>query len=252
MNTMVFQLIALDMDGTLIGTDRDISPNNRRWIESAQQAGVRVVLATGRPVREVLPYAEQLHLRSPLIINNGSEIWETPSSLYQRHVIAPELIERIFAELSKYGNEVGFWAHTVSGRIDSASTLSDIRSVQWLQFGIKSANLDHLHRIREELTSWGELEISNSHSTNIECNPYGISKASGLEQVCSMLHISMTDTIAVGDSLNDIRMIRAAGLGVAMGNAQDAVKHAADVVAPSNVEDGVSWVIKNYLLPEDE
>lgn len=84
------------------------------------------------------------------------------------------------------------------------------------------------------------MDISNSHITNIECNPAGRNKGSGLLEVCGMYGIDIREAIAVGDSLNDVSMIRAAGLGIAMGNAQEVVKQAADEVTLSNEEDGVS------------
>jgi len=73
-----------------------------------------------------------------------------------------------------------------------------------------------------------------------------------LEEVCQILHVPMDETVAVGDSLNDLAMIARAGFGVAMGNAQEEVKRAADWIAPTNEEDGVAEVIRRYLLGEDK
>ncbi|GEM_PF-4167994 len=98
------------------------------------------------------------------------------------------------------------------------------------------------------LQDMGGLQITNSSLDNLEINPAGITKASGIEQVCKLLGITMEQVIAVGDSLNDIAAIEAVGLGVAMGNAQDAVKEAADVVVAGNNEDGIVQVIREYML----
>jgi hypothetical protein len=215
----------------------------------ALAAGKKVILATGRPIHEVLPYTQQLQLSLPLVINNGSEIWKTPAELHQRHELPAEQIRRIFDFIRPYRAEgLSFWAHTVSGKIDESNLPEDVDAVRWLQIAVKSADPDVLLDIRRELESWGQFEISNSHITNIECNARGISKASGLEEVCGMLGIPLSEAIAVGDSLNDIPMIRAAGLGVAMGNAQEPVKQAADYIAPTNSENGVAHVIERYML----
>jgi hypothetical protein len=96
--------------------------------------------------------------------------------------------------------------------------------------------------------SWSTLEITNSHPCNLELNPKGISKASGMRKVCELLGITMSEVVAMGDSMNDLSMIRAAGLGVAMGNAQDGVKAAADLVTATNDEHGVAKVIREYVL----
>lgn len=92
--------------------------------------------------------------------------------------------------------------------------------------------------------------MTNSHPCNIELNPKGVSKASGLKEVCRRLGIDMSEVVAVGDSLNDLAMIREAGLGVAMGNAQEEVKKAADWTTVTNEEDGVAEVIFKKVLGE--
>ncbi|MNI89787.1 Sugar phosphatase YidA [compost metagenome] len=98
----------------------------------------------------------------------------------------------------------------------------------------------------------GELEITNSSPYNLEINPAGINKASGVQMVCELLGLAMSEVVAVGDSLNDLAAIQAAGLGVAMGNAQIAVKENADVVTASNNDDGIALIIRDYILKSEE
>lgn len=245
---MKYKLIALDMDGTLLNRNGEISVANLAAIKEATAAGVRVILATGRYIGDVLPFVKQLDLNLPLVINNGSEVWKSPDTLHVRHVIKPSIIEKILVFLEKYGNDVAIRANTVQGKLNQTNWPEDLQSVDWLQFAVITANESNLKEIRDEITSWNQLEVTNSHPTNVEVNPLGINKGTGLNQVCWMLDIKLSETIAVGDSLNDVSMIRTAGLGAAMGNAQEAVKRAADLVVPSNHEDGVAWLIKHYLL----
>ncbi|MCZ8511645.1 Cof-type HAD-IIB family hydrolase [Paenibacillus filicis] len=245
---MAYKLIALDMDGTLLNKQKEISAGNIKWIRAAMDAGVKVTLATGRPIREVAPYAEQLGLECPLVVNNGSEVWKAPGVLHFRKELDPNRIADIMDILQTYGDEADFWAHTVEGLVNKTNVPSDLAHIHWLQFAIRCANPVTLQEIRDRLTSWQTFEISNSHITNIECNALGISKASGLTEVCSLLGIDMSDVIAMGDSLNDIPMIRAAGLGVAMGNAQEPVKLIADAIAPPHHEDGVANIIEKYIF----
>jgi hypothetical protein len=246
---MGYQLIALDMDGTLIGRKGEISEGNREAIRAAIDKGKIIVLATGRPLRNARPFAEQLGLKFPLIINNGSEVWRDADTLYQRHALPVDHVERIFAAIAPYlGERLDFWAHTVEERIDQANIPEDKAMFQWLQFAVKSQDQDLLKSLRETFESWGIFDVSNSSPFNVECNPLGVNKGSGLQEVCKLVSVPIEQAIAVGDSLNDISMIRAAGLGVAMGNAQEAVKQAAGTVAPGHLEDGVAEVIRKYLL----
>jgi HAD superfamily hydrolase (TIGR01484 family) len=245
---MTYKLIALDIDGTLLNRDRKISAENNKWIRAAIDTGKKVILATGRPIHEVMVYAEQLNLDLPLIVNNGSEIWKSPSKLHSRNELDAKGIKRILDFVNKYAEGVEFWAHIVGGRIDAVNLPLNLQSVQWLQFAVQTTNDTYLREIYDELMSWNAFEISNSNPTNVECNALGISKASGLLAVCDMLGIRISEVIAVGDSLNDVSMIRASGLGVAMGNAQEKVKQSADVIALSNDDDGVAAIIQQYLL----
>jgi HAD superfamily hydrolase (TIGR01484 family) len=247
---MTFKLIALDLDGTLLNKQREISEENVKWIKAAAKAGMKVTLATGRPIRDVVGYAAQLGIDCPLVVNNGSEVWKTSEVIHSRLELAPSLIIGLFELLQSYGDELDFWAHTVGGKIDKTNIPAEPADVQWLQFAFRSGNAVVLQEIRDRLASWDAFELSNSHITNIECNAFGVNKASGLREVCSLIGIGMSQVIAIGDSLNDIPMIRAAGLGIAMGNAQQSVKEAADLIAPGNDEDGVARMIERHLLAQ--
>lgn len=247
----MYKLIAIDMDGTAFNRQRIISEENSKWIRAALESGKKVVFATGRSIGEVRPYAEQLGMRLPLIINNGSEVWETPDVLHSRKVIDPEHIASIFALIDKYGDGIEYWAHTVEGKVTypERPAMLDIYTRNWLQFAVRThRDVSVLQQISDELATMGVFEITNSNVNNVEVNLLGVSKASGLREVCERTGIQMSETIAIGDSLNDVSMIREAGLGVAMGNAQEIVKEVADHITLTNEEHGVARVIQDYLL----
>lgn len=124
----------------------------------------------------------------------------------------------------------------------------DLLSHEWLKFGFQIDEDELRKSILEELKGKGIFEISNSSLKNIEVNAIGINKAKGLQKVCALLGISMDNVMAVGDSLNDIAMITEAGLGIAMGNAQDTVKQAADDITGTNKESGVAQAIRKWVL----
>jgi 5-amino-6-(5-phospho-D-ribitylamino)uracil phosphatase len=140
-----------------------------------------------------------------------------------------------------------FWAISTD-KTWRGELLADLYARQWLKFGFDIEDDVVREKILEKLTQNHQFEISNSSTTNIEVNAMGINKAKGLLHVCNKLGISMDEVLAVGDSLNDIVMIKEAGCGVAMGNAQDIVKEAADWVTGTNQEDGVAQAIRHWVL----
>ncbi|WP_274362887.1 Cof-type HAD-IIB family hydrolase [Paenibacillus thermotolerans] len=251
--TARFKLIALDMDGTLLNRKQEISEQNRIWIQAALEAGVKVILATSRPINGVIEHAKALNLHLPVIVSNGSEVWKSPYELHSRHEMNEDTKRRMTEVLRKYERQIQFWVQIAGGQFDYEhwDPISAL-DMKWLQVAIRTEHAALLKDIYEEVRSWRMLEISNSHITNIECNPLGRTKGSGLAEVCGLLGFDLNEAIAVGDSLNDVSMIRAAGLGVAMGNAQERVKQSADETTLTNEEDGVAEVIKRYFFNTDE
>lgn len=124
----------------------------------------------------------------------------------------------------------------------------NITDHEWLKFGFDIEDDDIRNEVLEELRKNKELEITNSSPTNIEVNALGINKAAALAKVSEKLGFTMENVMAMGDSLNDIAMIKEAGLGVAMGNAQDTVKETADWITDTNIEDGVAKAIRHWVL----
>jgi 5-amino-6-(5-phospho-D-ribitylamino)uracil phosphatase len=248
-NISPYRLIALDMDGTLLNEEKEISLENRKWIAEARQAGVTVMLSTGRGRQSSMRYVEELALNSPMVLVNGSEIWKSPEELHKRTVMPVEWVRKLRQMARKY--DVWYWAYAVEGiqnRDNWPSTPEIEEGMTWLKFGFYTENTVKLPTLRKLLEGWGTLEITNSHPCNIEVNPKGASKGSGIREVCGLLGINLSQVIAMGDSVNDLSMILEAGLGVAMGNAQEEIKAQADAVTATNDEDGVAGIIRKYIF----
>jgi len=239
------KLIALDMDGTLLNNRNQISEANRQAIKEAQDKGVHVVLSTGRSFSTSHEHADSLELTSYLINVNGSEIWDENRQLVERNLLKPEQIKWML-DLSKQYN-TGYWAISTERNWRNEMP-GDLHTLEWMKFGFDIEDNEARELIYKKLVENGEFELSNSTPTNIEVNLMGVSKARGLAVVCSRVGIQMENVMAVGDSLNDLAMITEAGLGVAMGNAQDKVKQAADWVTSTNEEDGVAKAIRQWVL----
>lgn len=246
--TAKYRLLALDMDGTLLNDDQIITPTTVKWLQKAVDAGVHVCLSTGRAFTSAFPYAEQLGLETPMITVNGSEVWRAPHEIYRRSLMDPMLVRQMY-ELAKE-DDIWFWAYSTEKVHKQDNWDGDVTGREWLKFGYHTEDDELRHKLLLRLQDMGGLEITNSSPHNLEINPLGVNKAAGILEVCKLLGLDMSQVIAVGDSLNDLAAIQQAGLGVAMGNAQETVKEEADAVVASNNNDGIAEVIQKYIFNE--
>ncbi|WP_156172233.1 Cof-type HAD-IIB family hydrolase [Paenibacillus dauci] len=243
-----YKLLALDMDGTLLNDNHEITLETSKWINKAMDEGIHVCLSTGRAASSALPYGQELGLETPMVTVNGSEVWKTPRELYRRTLLDPDLVRKMHDLAVE--KDVWFWAYAVERLYNRDRWLENtpLEQIEWLKFGYNTENDQLRHEILMALQDMGGLEISNSSPHNLEINPLGINKAAGIAEVCQLLNIDMSEVVAVGDSLNDLAVIQAVGLGVAMGNAQETVKQEADLVVASNNDDGIVEVIRDHIL----
>ncbi|MCY8486462.1 phosphoglycolate phosphatase [Bacillus atrophaeus] len=239
------KLIAIDMDGTLLNDEQLISEGNRQAIREAEDKGVYVVISTGRTLMTCRELAESLKLSSYLITANGSEIWDSEFNLVERQLLHTDHIQMMWDLKNKHNTN--FWASTVD-KVWRGEFPESITDHEWLKFGFDIEDDDIRNEVLTELKKNKELEITNSSPTNIEVNALGINKAAALAKVSEKLGFTMENVMAMGDSLNDIAMIEKAGVGIAMGNAQDILKETADWVTDTNIEDGVAKAIRHWVL----
>ncbi|WP_173918319.1 Cof-type HAD-IIB family hydrolase [Halobacillus sp. Marseille-Q1614] len=240
------KLIALDMDGTLLNSDELVSEATRKAIQKAKDRGIHVVISTGRSLDRCRDIAESLGRSSYIVTINGGEIYNEKFELVDQTLLEPKLVERLWELREKH--DVHFWSSAVQGQFNTHSPFDkEISEYEWLKFGFDIEDDEVREVILDELNANEHLEVTNSSPTNIEVNPAGVNKAAALLKVCERLNIKMENVMAVGDSLNDLAMIREAGLGVAMGNAQEDVKKEAAWVTSANDEDGVAEAIERVL-----
>ncbi len=244
---MKYKCLALDMDGTLLNDEHQISFETMKWIKKATERGVHVCLSTGRSFESALPFGEQLGLSTPMVTVNGSEVWKAPHELFRRSLFDVQRIKELHEIAVTF--DTWFWAYSVENVYTKDNWVNKaLEDSEWLKFGYHTEDSDIRHQILMKLQDMGGLEITNSSPFNLEINPAGCNKASGIAEVCKLLRIEMSEVIAVGDSLNDVAAIQQCGLGVAMGNAQQQVQDVADVVVASNNDDGIVEVIRKYIF----
>ncbi|WP_407921920.1 Cof-type HAD-IIB family hydrolase [Guptibacillus hwajinpoensis] len=240
------KLIALDMDGTLVNHDGDVSKENEDAVKRAKDQGIHVVLSTGRSLPFCRDIAEQLGHSAYLVTVNGGQVFDKELNLVDSTHLTNDLVKRLW-EL-KMKHDVYFWSSTTEGVFNTKKPFEkEIDDYSWLKFGFDIQDDAIRKVITDEVMANEALEVTNSSPTNLEINPAGVNKAAALMKVCKWLDLSMDNVMAVGDSMNDIAMIREAGFGVAMGNAQDRVKEAADWITKDYTEHGVAHAIDRVL-----
>lgn len=263
---MTYQLLALDLDGTLIGPDLQVRPRDRQAIARAQAAGVRVTIATGRGFPVTQEYARDLGLATPVICYQGGLVKDPESGevLYEA-----ELPLDLYAEAVQLANNQNLDFTVYVGDTLYLQALRRSRDFydQWFTVPLRQVNdlvtdLDHppikFLIVAEEdeadeiENAWkahfdGRLQIVRSHPLFVEGTPLGVSKGDALARLAEHLGIDREAVIAMGDNDNDRSMIRWAGLGVAMATAPEDLQAEADYVAPAQSQTGVAHVIDHFV-----
>jgi hypothetical protein len=259
-------LIACDLDGTLFDHSLRISSRVRATLAAAQQAGHAVTLATGRMYRATLPFATELAIDQPLICYQGALVRRGDDEIF--HLTLPLSITR---DAVSFALEHGIHLNAyVDDRLFTAQRTPEAEfyvslnpAVELELVGDLQSFLTHeptkLVFIRDEAATerllpiaverWGEqAQVVRSHARFVELTHRDASKGSALLHLAKALEIPRERTLAIGDNLNDLSMLREAGVGVAMGNALPTLKIAADWVAPPLSEDGVAAAIERFVL----
>jgi phosphoglycolate phosphatase (TIGR01487 family) len=246
MMTTAIRLLALDLDGTTLDEKKCISNENVAWIRKAKEAGIAVIFATGRDYNQVRPFQEQLGFDAPMVLVNGSEVRDDRGEILEQHFIKETHLKDGWKLAQE--QEVMFGGYTTNGWHQPSESSWDWLSFDWMKCGFRSDDPNLLKRVESILKTWEGVEIAFSQWNVVELNPKGVSKASGVQRVCRLLGIEMSQVMAIGDSLNDYKLFQRAGLSVAMANAADPLKKIADQLTASNREDGVAKAIQEVFF----
>lgn len=268
---MDYRVLALDIDGTLVNSNKEISQPTLDALIDIQEQGYHVVLASGRPTGGMVKYADQLNFEkygSFVLSFNGARItdWRTKETIFNQTVpnqVVPELLEIAKA------NNVGMVVYKEGDLIIAGTEINDYMMHEANLTGLPieyrpeycydmecptnkclmAGEPEILIRLEKELQKryHGLLLITRSEPFFLEFMPMNVDKAHSLVHLMSGLGMTTEQLICCGDGFNDISMIEIAGLGVAMENAQDRVKEAADYITASNDDNGIVKVIDKFL-----
>lgn len=261
------------MDGTVLTSQKKITPRTRDAINELLLRGIHVVTSTGRSLAELVDYREDFKLMNYGILISGGIVFDF---FRDEPIITHAVDEDIMFKLIDFGLETRAMIHLHTLR-NSIAREDDIQHMA--AFGMEiyqdifnriclrvddfkeyirthpnevaKVNLYHRDRASRDknLARMNKLNLSISYaeSNNLEAAPQGITKASGLIELCNLLKIDLAETVAIGDGFNDREIIQTAGVGVAMGNARDEIKKIADFITLDNDNDGVAVAIDKFF-----
>ena len=265
----MYKLLALDMDGTILTSQKTVSPATVKAINNL----IAVTLCTGRGVAELKDYTDDFSAIPYGILNSGGCVYDFTKrqSIHRILLDDSSLIECIRA-----AQKVKAMPYLLTEDA-SVAQAEDMRDVSRFQMGMYQSLYDRVATIVPDMETYVRehpgkslklcifhrdsgtreqtrravkhlgMELADAETTSLEISPRGVTKGLGLQILCSYLGISIEESVAVGDADNDIDVLKAAGLSVAMGNANKTVKDLCDVIVADNDRDGVVEVIDRFF-----
>jgi len=273
-----FRLLALDIDGTLLRSDKVLSPRTRRAVDAARERGIKIVLATGRRYPSARKVAEDLGGDVPLVLHNGALVVE--GGVIVRCVLLPPALAvralllgraqglhgvlhcggagegRLLVEEEALASRlVGYYLERSRRDVQVVDDLQEAAAredVVQVMFGGPRADMDAfspglLHELGPEARIERTVYLDSGVAI-LDVLAGGVGKAEALAFVRARWGISAAETLAIGDNWNDHEMLEQAGLGLVMGNADPELRRSGLPVLPTNDEDGVAVAIEAHLL----
>lgn len=271
---MKYKILVLDVDGTLLNDQKEISPGNLAALLKVQQMGIKVILASGRSTHGLLPIARKLELSlygGYIMSYNGGEVIDMKAErVITSKTLKPEVLSYVYKKASKqqlpvftYSDTNIFASDVCDSHIQHEADINGMTIIHAANFEEEIDFAPHKcivvdndeTRLASIASNWrkhlnGVADVYISEPFFLEIVPPAVNKGDALAYLLHQLEIPAEQVIAIGDGACDIPMIQLAGLGIAMGNASDAVKSCADQYTLSNNEDGVANAIENAIFAE--
>jgi Cof subfamily protein (haloacid dehalogenase superfamily) len=269
-------MIVVDMDGTLLKDNKEVSEVNKEAIKKARESGVRLVICTGRIFTSAKAYAKLLGAMSPIIASNGAYIREKDKEevifekildkdkllksiemiksyglvphIYTTNTIYTEKLIHSSKNYATWNEGLDEIDRVIIEIVDDLSEVINDGKRKFIKAVVMSEDLEKLKELKNKIQNEVDVEIMSSTFNNFEITAKGTSKGNGVKILAEFYGIKKDEIICIGDNENDISMIKYAGLGVAMANSSEEVKKIAKYVTESNENDGVAKVIDKYIL----
>ncbi len=269
------KMIGLDLDGTLLNTQKEMTPYTKAVLEEALDRGIVVLVSTGRPISAISKELLSLRGMKYAVTSNGARVLDVETGeVISASTLPIAQAEEMFHLLEEFDTVHEFFREGVGYTSKNIDQIYDyviypsmaeyflktrvrvedvlkalhenekpIDKVQWV---FKSQ--EERVQARKKLQQIPGIEITDAIGNNLEINKVGVNKGTALLQLGERLGIAREEIMACGDSSNDYQMLKEVGFSVAMGNADEALKEIADYVTVSNDEDGVAKAIAKFVL----
>ena len=268
MGVAPIRLVVSDVDGTLVTTDKRLTPAAIDAVRAIEAAGARFTLISSRPPRGMAAVFQALGVKEPMAAFNGGTVFARDLTVLEAHRLDAEAARGAIAQMEQAG--VGVWAdadgtwrlkdpdgphvdherHTIGFAPTVAASFEDIigRIDKIVGVSDDHRRLDQLtEKLRAALRGKAEVERSQAYYLDVT-HPLA-NKGDGVGALCRRMGVELENTAVVGDMFNDVKMFEVAGFSVAMGQSPDEVKAKADAVSPSsNDEDGFARAVTEILL----
>lgn len=265
----MYKLIALDCDGTLLNSRKEITVDVVAAIDAAKSSGFKIVLASARPFYRLRPFVEKLGLLSDnqytIAFNGGLVVNNTESSILFSCGFLNDQIQELLLIGRKFGTTIfmyskdGILSNVSDDEYKRRNSDVNYRVVDLFNLDLSDIEIykiayvntpEDTQVLRGKLPKnlYDKYEISSSVPQFIEIVSKGITKSEALERIGNKLNINSTEMVAFGDQDNDIPMLNYVGLSMAMGNATDEVKRCSDYITMTNDENGVAHAIMTKIL----
>jgi Cof subfamily protein (haloacid dehalogenase superfamily) len=266
----MYKAVFIDMDGTLLQKDHTISETNKQTIKKLLDKGILIIPISARPLHGILPISRQLFPDTiPVVSLNGSYIFLNNEIIYQSSVPLEDVIE-VQKEIAPhdvsamYYSQMEWYAEADNAHIQKEQKITDVKiKIQPFDAIVSewktkrsgpnkiliAGNADLINGIEKRLIDQhgDKLNMSKSKTTYLEVMSLASSKTKAIQFLLDRYGIKQNEIIAIGDNFNDKEMIEFAGIGVAMGNAPDAIKKVADYITTTNNEDGVAKALDHFF-----
>jgi Cof subfamily protein (haloacid dehalogenase superfamily) len=263
---MKYKMLVIDMDDTLLNDDHEVSIENKEMLLKAQEKGVFVILASGRPTPAMTAYAKELQMDSYMISYNGAVITDLKEDkVVFEQTLTQEQIHELYEYSLKSKTHIITYldgkvvSETNSEYIDVELSITGLEHNKVLDFkaavqssAVKCILLEepsYLKEVEKDLKkAMPHLSVSMSKPFFLEVAQNGIDKGASIKLLAEKLNILQSEIIAVGNAGNDLTMIEYAGLGVWVDNVTPELRNKADVIVASNNNHGVAEVVRRFIL----
>ena len=268
-NAKNYKLLVFDIDGTLLDSTQVLQEKTRSVLKKCREEGILVTIATGKNWDAVRPLARELEISTPMILSNGALLADLAGTFEEKKIIPGDVMRGIIRVCRRESKDLVIYLHDqvyIEGMTHNLSFLENFGSVamnevgRWENLGGQLAEVHKCMAVdRQSTSSLVQLEATLREEISatleyclampeiLDMTPQGATKGAGLHDLCAKLKIPLSAVIAFGDGNNDVEFLTEAGLGVSLANGMIQAKACADLVVPSNDQNGPAQFLE-YLF----